>query len=105
MLSTAIGSFAILISVSCWPVDADAGLRRSTLPTIPNSRSSRSLNSKDRDFGQTWAPTAPGGRSFRARNTGHSGYSTDNRESIQRFWSHYHGARSNSKRKPLEREK
>ena len=105
MLSTAIGPFAVLIAVSCWPVDAHAGSRRSTLSTIPSARSSRSLDSEDRDFGQTWAPSVSGQRSFSTRRTGRSGYGTYNPERIQRFWSHYRGGRKERKSKALEREK
>jgi hypothetical protein len=105
MLSTAIGPFAVLIAVSCWPVDAHAGSRRSALSTVPSARSSRSLNPEGRDFSERAAPSASGRRSVGSRSMGRSGYGTYNPERIQRFWSHYHGARRERKSKPLEREK
>jgi hypothetical protein len=105
ILSSAIAPFAILISVSCWPVDAHAGARRSTLSTIPSARSSRSLDSEDRDSGETWAPGASGARNLGTGSRGHSGSGTYNPERIHRFWSLYHGARGEPKSKPLEREK
>jgi hypothetical protein len=105
MLSTAIGPFALLISVACWPGDAHAGSRRSTLSTTSHARSSRSLESEDRDFGEIWAPNASGRRTFRSPSTGRFGYGTENAERIQRFWSRYRGGRRERKSKPLEREK
>jgi hypothetical protein len=104
VLSTAIGPFAVLLSVSCWPVEAHAGSRRSTLSTIPQVGSSR-LESEDRDLDETWAPSASGSRGFRSRSTGRFGYGTDNAKRIQRFWSRYRGRRSEPKSKPVEREK
>ena len=102
---TAIGAFAILISVPCWPVDAHTRSGRSTLSTVPRANGSKSLDLEDRNSGETWAPSASGSRSFRTRSGGHSGHGTYNPERIQRFWSHYRGARRQGKSKPLEREK
>jgi hypothetical protein len=105
ILSSAIGPFALLISVSCWPVDAHAGSRRSTLSTIPSARGSRSLDWEDRDSDETWAPSTSGARRSSTHGGVRSGSGTYNPERIQRFWSHYRGAKPERKSKPLEREK
>jgi hypothetical protein len=105
MLLTAIGAFAVLISVLCWPLHAHARSGRSTFTTAPSARRSKNSASGDQNFTGTRVPNASGSRSRRTGNTGHPGYRTYNPKSIERFWSLYHGGRTEGKGKRLEREK
>ena len=87
--------------LSCWPTTVQAGSGRSI--QIPgSSRSSKSLETSDSDSDEGWS------WSRRSSNLGSgvkSGTSSYQPERIKRFWSHYHGARPEQKRKPLERQK
>jgi len=123
MLFPAIGSLAIVLLVSCWPVGTYAGSGRSTLSTIPSARGSKSPSTRgskspstrrsksldsdldDADFSGRAAPGSSGGRSVGTGRAGQSGYGTYNSKGIERFWSHYHGAQREQKSKPLDREK
>jgi hypothetical protein len=105
MLSIAIGPLAVLMSVSCWPVDAHAGSSRSMLSTVPSTRSSKSFDSERWELGERAAPSESGTRSLGNRRAGPSGLGRYPPERIHRFWSHYHGGKKDAKSKPLEREK
>ncbi len=93
----------ILLSLSYWPRGAHARMGRSRLSALPRGHSS-SLETEDGDFSGGKAPSSSSTGQFRssAGNSAAGGYSP---RSIKSFWSHYHGARSERKSKPLEREK
>lgn len=104
MFFSVIGLLAALLSVSCWPTEAYAGFKHSVPSSRPGTHKSKSLGAYNGGSAGAWTPSTPEKRSPGSRNAGQSGYGTYNPESIRRFWSHYHGARTEKKSKPLERE-